>query len=555
MATNIQKTPEPAAHGAQPASGRPPERFSGTRSTARGTWVEMPADDGFPAAWCYAERMGYHPGETVRLFISSTLPGLALRIWRDGLRRTPVHEASLSTRFQSLPADSYSSGCDWEESYRWDLPADLPPGPYLIELLDPARSDGSALAHHVVFVRPRRGARERIALLLTTSTWTAYNDFGGGSHYRGLIEGYPQGASPILSTRRPWSRGQIWLPDHAPRIVPPRRPANPEPARYDFLEWACANGYSRYCAASGWAGYERHFFRWAEREGYEIDLLTQEDLHLRPEMLDGYRCVAIAGHDEYWTREMRESIEGFVRGGGRVARFAANFMWQIRLEENATRQVCYKYAARDLDPVAGGQDRSRLTSAWEDPLVGYPGARTFGVNGLRGIYAGWGGMAPRASRGFTVFRPDHWAFAGTGLGYADMFGDEAGIFAYEVDGLELTFRDGLPEPLGTDGTPDGLQILAMNWATQAERGVPEHAWSYFIGDRDARLTAMLLDGEVTDATLARRSRGNGVMVSFPLGKGEVLTAASCEWVVGLLHPDPLTQQITRNILDRFLADA
>jgi len=41
---------------------------------------------------------------------------------------------------------------------------------------------------------------------------------------------------------------------------------------------------------------------------------------------------------------------------------------------------------------------------------------------------------------------------------------------------------------------------------------------------------------------------------MPKGRGEVVTAASCEWVMGLRRREPFTEQITRNVLDRFLAD-
>jgi hypothetical protein len=42
-----------------------------------------------------------------------------------------------------------------------------------------------------------------------------------------------------------------------------------------------------------------------------------------------------------------------------------------------------------------------------------------------------------------------------------------------------------------------------------------------------------------------------MMVHMTRGKGEVLTAATCEWVMGLKRGDPFTQRITRNVLDRF----
>jgi hypothetical protein len=45
-----------------------------------------------------------------------------------------------------------------------------------------------------------------------------------------------------------------------------------------------------------------------------------------------------------------------------------------------------------------------------------------------------------------------------------------------------------------------------------------------------------------------------MMVHMTRGKGEVLTAATCEWVMGLKRGDRFTQTITRNVLDRFTSE-
>jgi hypothetical protein len=42
------------------------------------------------------------------------------------------------------------------------------------------------------------------------------------------------------------------------------------------------------------------------------------------------------------------------------------------------------------------------------------------------------------------------------------------------------------------------------------------------------------------------------VVHFHKGRGEVLTAATCEWVHGLMQADIYTMMITKNVLDRFL---
>ena len=42
-----------------------------------------------------------------------------------------------------------------------------------------------------------------------------------------------------------------------------------------------------------------------------------------------------------------------------------------------------------------------------------------------------------------------------------------------------------------------------------------------------------------------------MILSWPRGKGEVFTAAACEWVAGLARNDIQVAQVTRNIQDRF----
>jgi hypothetical protein len=248
---------------------------------------------------------------------------------------------------------------------------------------------------------------------------------------------------------------------------------------------------------------------------------------------------------------MRETIEAFVVRGGNLARLGANFTWQIRLEAEGARQVCYKSRAAEMDPIRLSGDLSRLTTAWEDRHVRWPGATTVGVNGLGGVYANWGRFTPRGSRGFTVYRPEHWVFAGTDLSYGDIFGAEAQIFGYEVDGVDYTFRQGLPYPTGADGTPEDVEILAMTPAVMTEAPIETYGYRTYVGAHDWYEKAQMIHGDTAPETLEKTRYGAGMMVSLRRGQGEVLTAASCEWVMGLKRGCYYTQTLTRNMLDRF----
>jgi hypothetical protein len=517
-------------------------------------WYEVPrGDPAVPEVHSYTDRMSYDPGDEVVFHSTATATEWTLQIYRDGYEQEVVHHVEAIKGLASpTPKDAYRNGCNWPVSHRWRLPDDLRSGFYRVVSQCARANGGKFVQHHFFVVRPTEKTRKaKILMVLTTATWTAYNDFGGACHYHGIAGDTEDQYSPILSLQRPWTRGLVWLPPGAPRFVAEPFPEMGDMPRYPVMEWAYSNGFAQYLGAAGWAQYDRHFLVWAEREGYRVDIITQTDLHYHPDLLHAYPCVTIVGHDEYWSREMRIGIEAYVEAGGHLARFGGNFLWQIRLEDDGRRQVCYKFDAAKDDPVRGTDQAHLLTTAWEAREVRWPGATTVGVNGAHGVYANWGGFAPLGQKGLTVYRPSHWAFAGTGLTYADVFGDKARILGYETDGLDYTFRHGLPYPVKGDGMPDSIEILAMAPAVMAE-GMPDgEGFRYYVRDDDLVKIVRCLTGGLEPEDLDRFRYGSAVMVHMTRGKGEVLTAATCDWVMGLTRRDPHTRRITRNILDRF----
>ncbi len=257
--------------------------------------------------------------------------------------------------------------------------------------------------------------------------------------------------------------------------------------------------------------------------------------------------MVIVGHDEYWTAEMRDTMDAYIDAGGHVARFGGNFMWQIRLEDAGRRQVCYK--SRIAEDPLGGTDRA--TTCWGARRIGRPGAKTFGLNGTTGLYAGWGGCAPRGAGGFTVYRPEHWAFAKTGLCYGDVVGAPPRAFGYEVDGVDYNFRHGLPGATGEDGAiPEMTEIIAMAPATVVEDIGADDTTTPFIGTEDLHFISMALFDSVREADLKRVRRGAGMIAEYRRGDGTVLNIGSSNWVAGLADADPFIDRITRNVLDR-----
>ncbi len=502
--------------------------------------------------WGYTDAMSYAPGDSVDLRVSTTADTWDFEVGRDGQTYDVVLTVDgLPGVRHETPADCYATGCGWPVVYSFAVPEDWRPGGYLITLRG-FRGDEVVEEHHFILIRRAATAKPAPFLFLcATGTWVAYNCWGGANAYEGIAGEDSASFSPILSIQRPWSRGFCRLPQGAPRAVPeqPQRPG--DMARYPYMEWAYAYGYSKKYASAGWASYERHFARWAEGEGYDLDFATQHDLAADPGCLNGYACVIIVGHDEYWSREMREALDSYTEDGGHVARFAGNFFWQIRLEDEGRRQVCYKYTAKESDPVEGTDKAHLLTGAWDELAVDWPGAQSLGANGTLGIYAGLGNCVGQGAGGFTIYRPDHWALSGAGLGYGDVLGAGSRIFGYEVDGLAHRIEDGLPFPTGSDGADTDIEIIGLGLGTNEEADHSVWGETLYIGRADAEWLADAMHGELTPETYDRVRRGNGVMIHWHRGQGEVFNAATCEWVAGLINRDQQVEQVTRNVLNRF----
>jgi hypothetical protein len=501
--------------------------------------------------WCYTNRFSYGTGEHVDIRVHTTARRYSLEIVRDGANPETVYRRDgLAGAAHETPRDSFRVGCGWPAACSLEIPDTWRSGFYLLVVRAQNDRGETCEREHFFVVRGAPPAQQgTIALILTTGTLTAYNDWGGANQYRGPEDSPTDSGSPIVSIRRPVARGMLRKPDSAPRHPHLENPPPFWRPRYDEWAWARLHGYTRHHCDAGWATYERLFVVWAEQAGYRLDYLTQHDLHFDPAALDAYSCAAIVGHDEYWSWQMRDAVDRFVDRGGGLARFAGNFAWQIRLEQEGEIQVCYKLPADD--PLASVSPHL-TTTVWESTAVGRPAAATMGLNAFSGIYTRFGVAAPRASGGYTVYRPDHWALNGTDLYYADVFGgNPICIAAYELDGVEYTMRRGLPYPTYEDGAPDSLEIIALTPASLGE--VDRWNGAVALGPSKEEEWDVLIDalGEDVPDYLRDRAGGAGMVAAFTRGDGTVFNAGSAEWVKGLALGDSFTERITHNVLERF----
>ncbi|MES2916859.1 MAG: N,N-dimethylformamidase beta subunit family domain-containing protein [Pseudomonadota bacterium] len=503
-----------------------------------GHYYEMASDDpSRPQVWGYTSALSYAPGQTLRLHAMSSAALAKLTIAHDGLTPLTLLETTIPTTFAATPSDCSVRGCGWPVAFETTVPQAWPTGVYTVTLEVEGHSS------QAMFVLKPAQPTAKLALILTTGTWCAYNDWGGSNHYQGLTGPTGQDFAGEVSLHRPWANGLVRWPDDAPRI-PHASPLLTRP-RYPHMDYARANGVSKKYASSGWAAFERPFALWAEEQRIALDCLTQHDLHADPNLLDGYSRAVIVGHDEYWTREMRDHLDAWLDRGGQLARFGGNFLWQTRLSDDLTIQTCYKTRAEAEDPL-GSTDR--LTSYWDHPQARRPAAATMGLTASMGIYAGWSRCAAHGSGGFTLYRPDHWSLRGTGLGYGDVLGAASKIFGYEVDGIDYETRQGLPHAAPNTGLEGDLTIVGLSLATTLAHHTGPEDEDLFIGHLDAEEAARAKYGTVTPETLGLASRGNGCMAEYRRGKGAVFNAGSCEWVAGLIAREPPVEVVTRNVL-------
>jgi hypothetical protein len=505
----------------------------------------------------YVGSMSVEAGDEVALHLGVTVPHPSGRIRagdaplrcnveiaRAGAARDVVLRFDgLDVEPQPVPADAAARGAGWSPSLTFTVDPAWRSGWYDISLTA-VHPDGHEEVRHAGFAV--RGTTAATLLVLSTNTWNAYNDWGGPNLYTGGVE---------VDFARPLAHGFLDRPDPLThRNANATRQPDPDGAAWT-RHWREAE-ISPWSACAGWPSWEALFVAWAEERGHVFDVATNADLELRPAILDGRSLLLSVGHDEYWSWGMRDTVEAFIARGGNVAFLSGNTsFWQVRLEGDV--MVGYKGEARRRDPVKGTDRQERLTSMWSDPIIGRPETHMTGVSFTRGGYARIGGGTPRGQRGYTVWRPEHWLFEGTGLHYGDLLGDDPCVVGYECDGCELTMEGGLPVPTHADGSPAGFTVLgsapARIWSVDPELGVNEYPGG-LAPMRDAgelEGVAHVLFGSASREHVAKVAHGNAVLGTWTSDAGGVVVTSGCtDWTYGLAAADPLVEQVTENLLRR-----
>ncbi|MET7299954.1 N,N-dimethylformamidase beta subunit family domain-containing protein [Embleya sp. NPDC005575] len=458
----------------------------------------------------YPARVSTRAGDVLVLHVATTARRFRADFHRAGHQAPPM--ASVVWAGERAEPRRYDEDWQWPR-FDFSVPSDWPSGVYIVVLTpEPGARPptvehlgGPALdartARLLVLVTPSGPRNADVLYKVPILTYHAYNLSGGGSLYG--PDGDPQGTAQgggiaRVNLRRPGGGvgGPVkGMPDAHDLATP----------RQTFAHW------------------DAPFIAWLESNGIACDFCTDLDLHEGRHLDDGYRLLLSAGHDEYWTDEIRRNTETFRDAGGNIANFGANTCWwRIRIAEDDATVCCEKYP-----PLSTGGDPDGLRYAPDKWWETEPENSLTGVS-YRNGGGHWSGI--RAPIGYTVQHTDHWAFAGTGMADGDVLGAEHAIVGYECDGARFD-RDptGRARPTGSDGTPTDFTILGI---AELPQGASQ-GWEFSARDDSYPPRA---------ATFGLYTRG-----------GTVFTAATTDWSRALMH-DRRVATVTRNVITRLSRD-
>ena len=378
---------------ATPAPSATPARPFPVRENQRpGTSAWRITDLGVPGAIeGYADQQSVLPGQSFRLYVSTTAKSFRVQAFRFGWYQG--HQARLV--WTSPPAmgqhqiavdtapGTHMVTAPWHPSLTVTT-TNWPPGSYLLRL------DAASGAERYVPITVRSASTKGAVVILNdNTTWQAYNAWGGYSLYQGP-DGLPGDRGYAVSFDRPYDQ----------------------------------NGAGRFLF------FDQAAIALAERTGVPLAYETDVDIDRDPAILASARAVISLGHDEYYSLAMRNALTQARNAGSNLAFLGANAIYRhIRFADGDRVIICYKAAV--LDPLFG-KDDADTTQQWRDP----PEPRPESV--LTGVFY----ECNPVSAPWVVYDPSSWIFAGTGVRRGERF---AGMVGPEYDRLNPAVP--FPRPL------------------------------------------------------------------------------------------------------------
>jgi hypothetical protein len=180
-------------------------------------------------------------------------------------------------------------------------------------------SDGR-VGYAPLILRPRTLGEHRVAVVLSTNTWQAYNFQDAGGDGWG-DSWYVGGASPTVDLRRPYL--DFGVP-------------------FRFRDW------------------DLSFISWLNRTGKAVDVLSDDDLErvrTGDALRRAYDLVVFPGHEEYVSAHVYDVVRRYRDLGGRLMFLSANnLFWKVKREGSLLRRVAmWRSLGRPEASLVGAQ--------------------------------------------------------------------------------------------------------------------------------------------------------------------------------------------------------
>ncbi|MDQ1426321.1 MAG: hypothetical protein QOD72_3819 [Acidimicrobiaceae bacterium] len=275
-------------------------------------WLGREATD--RAIEVYGSRTDASPGSSVGLHVSVTAAAsyrvVVYRLgWYGGVGARqmaclPSCRSSEVGALQPVPAPDATGyvNAGWPVTDRLVVGRDWVSGYYLVRaILLSGRQAGASATTYFVVRAPR--SQSRMLVQVPVNTWEAYNGWGGKSLYPFSSS---EGVQAIrVSFDRPFA-------------------------------WTLPGG-------QGPLGWELPLIRFIERNGYDATYQSDVFTARHPASLWQHRLVVVAGHDEYWTKSMRDGFDAARVFGINLAFIGANdAYWQVRMQDRGRTILTYK---------------------------------------------------------------------------------------------------------------------------------------------------------------------------------------------------------------------
>ncbi len=268
----------------------------------------------------------YGPGETAELRLFGSVRRLTIRLFRSGPEGIVTRRNDVMFGVEVAPRKVVAS------AHRGSVVrirvGDWPSGLYFARL----SARGGRIGFAPFVLAPRRLGEHRVAVVMPTNTWYAYD----------VRDGDGDGV------------GDSWYADKTHLTIETGRPFlfRGVPFRFRF--------------------YDLPFLRWLDRTGKGVDVLSDLDLHRTTgeQLAQAYTLIVFPGHHEYVTQAEYDAIERYRDLGGNLVFLSANnFFWKVtRRDGQLTRIRKWRELGRPESSLIGvqyiGNDEGESRGPW-----------------------------------------------------------------------------------------------------------------------------------------------------------------------------------------------